>query len=306
MRKALSETLLRLAKDDERIFLVTADMGYSVFEEMKKAIPDRTLNIGIQEANMMGFCAGLAMAGKIPFTYTIASFATMRCFEQIRDDIAYQNVNVKIIGTGGGIGYGTLGPTHHSIEDIGIMRCIPKMCIVCPADSVETRHAVEAAYKRDGPVYIRIGKNEPPIHSDLKEFEIGKAIMVQDGPDATIISTGSMLRIAIETAGILKKAGINTRVLSMHTVKPIDEKAVLDAAVQTKAIFTLEEHNVIGGLGSAVSEILAEKGANVRFHRFGIPDEFAKNVGSQQFLLKGYGLEPNLLSGCIKNLMQDK
>jgi transketolase len=285
MRNTLVNTLHDIAKYNDKIFLVVNDLGFSVIEKFQQEFPDGYLNIGVAEANMIGVSAGLALSGKIPFAYSIVPFATMRCFEQIRNDVCYQNVNVKIVGIGGGFAYGGLGPTHHSIEDIAVMRSLPNMTVICPADPVETELATRAAVEYAGPVYIRLGKGgEPILHKTIPEFDIGKGVVMRNGEDITIISTGGMLETALTSAEQLAGSGMESRVISMHTVKPIDKEIILNSAKATKALFTLEEHSIIGGLGSAVSEVLAEANAGVLFKRFGVRDVFQKKVGSQKYL----------------------
>lgn len=284
MRTAFVRSLEELARDDKRIFLLTGDLGFSVFEKFRDEFPDRFIDVGIAEANMTGVAAGLALSGKIVFIYSIVPFVTMRCFEQVRNDLCMQNLNVRIIGVGGGFSYGSLGPTHQATEDIAVMRALPNMTVVCPGDPVEAGLAVREAMHHKGPVYIRLGRGgEPVIHKTQPEFEIGKAITAMDGSDVTLIVTGGMLESAVLAAEKLEEKNISARVISMHTVKPIDKEVILKAADETKAIFTIEEHSIIGGLGSAVSEILAEYGCK-KFRRIALPDSFIKIAGSQKYL----------------------
>ncbi len=285
MRTAFVRSLEELARNDERVFLLTGDLGFSVFEKFRDGFPDRFINMGVAEANMTGVAAGLALSGKIVFIYSIVPFAIMRCFEQVRNDLCMQNLNVRIIGVGGGLSYGSLGPTHQSTEDIAIMRALPNMTVVCPGDPVEAGLAVRKAMLHKGPVYIRLGRGgEPVIHKTRPDFEIGKGIIVRDGDDATLIATGNMLENAVLAAENMKEKNISARVISMHTVKPIDRDSILKAADETKAIFTIEEHNIIGGLGSAVSEILAECDKKILFKRIALPDSFIKIAGSHKYL----------------------
>src|SRR3989344_1848258 len=284
MRNAFIRSLEEIARYDKRIFLLTGDLGFSVFEKFRDEFPDRFINMGVAEANMTGVAAGLALSGKIVFIYSIVPFATMRCFEQIRNDLCMQNLDVKIIGVGSGLSYGSLGPTHQSIEDIAIMRALPNMVVVCPGDPVEAGLVVRESMHYKGPVYIRLGRGgEPVIHKTRPDFEIGKAITLVDGSDVTLIATGNMLENAVLAAGLLAEK-ISVRVISMHTVKPIDKESVLKSADETKVIFTIEEHSLIGGLGSAVSEILAEHNKEIIFKRIALPDSFIKIAGSQKYL----------------------
>ncbi len=287
MRKQFADTLLCEMKKNTSILLLTGDLGFSVFEEFMHEFPNRFFNMGVAEANMVGVAAGLALSGKKPFVYSIAPFVTMRCYEQVRNDVCYQNADVKIVGAGGGFSYGVNGPTHHAISDIAIMRALPNIVVVCPGDPVEASLATIAAVKNKGPVYLRLGRNEEPV-VHLKEplFELGKAIELRKGNDASLISTGNMLNNCITAAEKLSGKGIECRVVSMHTVKPLDKSTVLKAAKETKAVFSVEEHSLVGGLGSAVSEVLAESGSPILFKRIALPDKFACKTGSQKYLQK--------------------
>jgi transketolase len=286
MRTTFIETLCRLAEGDERIWLLTADLGYSVLERFARTFPDRYVNVGVAEQNMIGLAAGLACSGKIPFVYSIANFPTFRCLEQIRNDVCYHANNVKIVAVGGGYVYGVQGYTHHGIEDLAIMRALPGMTVMAPGDPVETRLATDAVARLAGPCYLRLGKaNEAVVHENEPSFEVGKAILVSQGSDLTLISTGGMLPQTVAVARRLAPLGIEARVLSMPTVKPIDEEAIIQAAWQTGAILTIEEHSVTGGLGSAVADVLAlSRVPAVRFVKFGIPDQVNHHVGSQNYL----------------------
>lgn len=301
MRTSFIKSLEELA-GSAGFFLVTGDMGFSVLEGLKESHPDKYLNVGVAEANMIGISSGLALTGKTVFVYSIVPFATMRCFEQIRDDICYQNLDVKIVGVGGGLSYGQLGPTHHSIEDIALMRSLPNMTVVCPGDPIESRLATKAVFSRKGPVYLRIGKKvEPPVHEKEPDFEIGKAITLIEGGDVTLISTGNMLETSLKACKILQNKGLSPRLLSMHTVKPIDKDAILNAAKETAAIFTVEEHSILGGLGSSVSEVVAENDDKVLFRRIGIPDSYAHVVGSHEYLRDIYSLTPDKIAEKIRD-----
>ncbi len=292
MRTAFIETLFELARHDERIVLITGDLGFRVVTPFMEQLPKQFVNAGVAEQNMTGLAAGMALSGKVVFTYSIANFPTLRCLEQIRNDVCYHNANVKIVAVGGGFAYGALGVTHHATEDLGIMRMLPGMVVVAPADPVETRHATRAIVEHPGPCYLRIGKaGEPDVHKTPIEFQLGKAIQVRDGEDLTVISTGALLQTAVRVAERLAANGVETRVLSMHTLRPLDTEAVLAAARETRAIVALEEHSVIGGLGSAVAEVLAEAdGLKVAFKRIGLPSSFSPYIGSQQYLLAQHGL----------------
>ncbi len=285
MRTAFIETLCECAAEDERIWLLCGDLGFSVLERFSEKFPERYINAGVAEQNMTGLAAGLALSGKIAFTYSIANFPTFRCLEQIRNDVCYHAANVKVVAVGGGFAYGSLGYTHHGIEDLAIMRVLPGMTVLAPGDPVEARLATRAAVETAGPVYLRLGKaGEPLVHEHVPAFELGKAIRVREGTDLTLISTGGMLRTTVDTAAALAAKGIRARVLSMHTLKPLDDAAIVAAARETGAIITVEEHRKTGGLGSAVAETLAESGMAVKFTRWAAPDELCHEIGGQEFL----------------------
>lgn len=291
MRTAFIETLCEIADRDDRVWLLTGDLGYSVLEPFAARFPDRYVNVGVAEQNMIGVAAGLAHSGKMPFVYSIANFPTLRCFEQIRNDVCYHQGNVKIVAVGGGFAYGPQGYTHHGIEDLGVMRLLPNMTVVAPGDPLETRCATLAVAAHGGPCYLRLGKaQEPIVHESTPPFELGKALVVRQGHDVTLISTGGMLQECLEVALRLEVHGIDTRVLSMHTVKPLDRRAVLRAARETRCIVTVEEHRITGGLGSAVAEVLAEERLRLPcFHRHGVPDEVYHEIGSQAHLRRMAG-----------------
>lgn len=305
MRSVFNKTLLEIAKKDERIFMILADIGYGEIEPFAEAFPDRFFNVGVAEQNMTGVACGVAMEGNIAITYSIANFPTLRCLEQIRNDVCYHNVNVKIVIIGGGLAYGALGVSHQSTEDLAIMRALPDMVVLAPADFAEAQAATYAMIEHDGPVYYRCGyKKEPDLHNGKIDFQIGKAIKAFDGNDVTLIGTGTITYRAYQAAQLLAKNGIKARVLSMHTVKPIDAEAIVAAASETGAIVTVEEHNIIGGLGGAVAEVLAEAGASVPFKRIGLPDTYVHIVGSHEWLLDKFGFSPESIAQTVKNLLE--
>lgn len=292
MRAAFIQTLIELAELDERIVLITGDLGFGVVEPFANRVPDQFLNVGVAEQNMTGIAAGMALSGKIVFTYSIGNFPTLRCLEQIRNDVCYHNANVTIVSVGAGLAYGSLGASHHATEDMAVMRALPNMVVLSPADAIEAEMATRAAVAHDGPVYLRLARtNEPPVHTGTIPFEIGKAIQVRKGSDITLIATGSMVHISTQAAHILESKGVEARVLSMHTIRPLDEEAVRSAACETEAVISIEEHGKIGGLGSAVAEVLAEySGHAIPFRRVALPSEFVSLVGSQQYLRDAYSL----------------
>jgi transketolase len=305
MRTAFIQTLFELAKEDERIVLLTGDLGFSVIEPFMQALPKQFVNVGVAEQNMTGMAAGMALSGKIVFTYSIGNFPTLRCLEHIRNDICYHNANVKVVCVGGGFCYGAAGATHHATEDLGIMRMLPGMTVIAPADPVEARHATRAVVNQPGPCYLRLGKaGEPVIHKPDINFQIGKAIRVREGDGVTLISTGGMLRFVLEAADRLSESGIHARVLSMHTLKPLDSESILAAARDSFAMFTVEEHSIIGGLGSAVAEVLAESGETLPvFKRLGLPSAFSSRVGTQQYMLQQHGLSTEGIVNSVKALV---
>jgi transketolase len=305
VRTAFAETLCELVATDQRLWLLAGDLGYSVLERFQKCAPARYVNVGVAEQNLTGVAAGLAHSGKIVFTYSIANFPTLRCLEQIRNDVCYHELPVKVVAVGGGFTYGSQGYTHHGLEDLAVLRTLPGMTVVAPGDPAETRLATRAIAALPGPCYLRLGKaGEPEVHAAPPAFEIGKAIRVREGGDATLISTGGMLKTAVTAADRLRAAhGLEVRVLSMHTLKPLDEDAVRAAARETGVIVTLEEHSIIGGLGSATAETLAETpGARCLFRRFGAPDRLHRRIGSQAYMREMFGD----LDGLVRDLVRQK
>ena len=286
MRTSFVETLLEEARGRPDVMLVTGDLGFSVLERFRDALPNQYLNVGVAEQNMTGIAAGLAEVGKVVFTYSIANFPTLRCLEQIRNDVCYHGYRVRVVSVGGGFTYSTQGYTHHGVEDIGVMRALPGMTVIAPGDPQEAQLATRALCDLAGPAYLRLGKaGEPKVHAGKIDFAIGKAIEVTPGDDATLISTGGMLVHTLETAEKLRREGISTRVLSMHTVKPLDREAVVRALRETRAVVTVEEHNVGSGLGAAVAQVVAtHEGHRARFRMFGLPDEHYDRVGSVAYL----------------------
>lgn len=288
-RQAYGDALAEFGEKYD-IIILDADLSKSTKTDVfKKKFPDRFFSTGIAEANMMATAAGLASCGKIVFASSFAMFAAGRAFEQIRNSIAYPGLNVKIGATHAGISVGEDGATHQSIEDIALMRSIPGMVVISPADAVEARLAVEAAIKHNGPVYLRFGRLDSPVIFDENyQFELGKGIQLKEGTDATIIANGLMVYEALKASEILETEGIKARVVNIHTIKPIDEEIIVKAAKETGAIVTAEEHSIIGGLGSAVAEVLAEHYPAV-LKKVGVQDKFGKS-GKPLELLKEYGL----------------
>ncbi len=271
MRNAYIKELYELAKQDANVLGINADNGAIVYDDFRRDFPKQYMNFGIAEANMIAAAAGMASCGKIPFCYTIGAFLAYRALEFIRNDVCYQNQNVKIVGIGSGCAYANLGPTHHTTEDIAILRSMPGLTIFSPASPLESKKATRAAYEWDGPVYLRLGRNgEPEIYDKDYDFVPGKGVVLREGKDVTIIGTGGILLDALESAETLGKEGIAASVVNIHKIKLFDEDIIKKAEEETKAIVTVEEHSIYGGLGGAVAEVLAEYGGDVRFRRIGL------------------------------------
>src|SRR5882672_9612427 len=283
MRKVCLDMVHELARKDERIFFIGSDLGIGTLKQFKAEMPGRFLMEGVSEANIVGVAAGLALEGKIVYINTIATFLARRCFEQVALDLCLHNTNVRLIGSGGGLVYAPLGPTHEAIDDIAIFRALPRMTIIAPADADEMRRLMPLTVNHPGPIYVRLGKGgDPIVTNDRTPFQIGKTIPMRDGSDALIVTTGVMLKPALDAADALRKDGIEAAVLHVPTIKPFDTDAIVELVSRVPAIVTLEEHNIIGGLGSAVAETIAEANfdAPKRFKRIGLPDVFPDKYGS--------------------------
>ena len=305
-REIYGRTLAEMGKHNDKIVGLTADLEKTTaIVHFGEAFPDRFFNVGIAEQNMLGIAAGMAKAGLIPFASTMAVFACMRAGEQLRTDIAYQNLPVKIIATHAGISFGHAGTTHHCTEDFAITRSIANMTVICPADGIETSKAVQACIDLPGPVYIRIGRGfEPPCYeSDDYEYEIGKAVTLNDGTDLTIICCGIAALQAVNAAKTLgENDGLSVRVINMHTIKPIDREAILRAVKETRRILTVEEHNIEGGLGDAVASVIAESGMGCAFKKHGIMDLFS-TIGYAEDLYAHYGLDANGIVDKVREML---
>jgi len=300
------QVLCDLGDQYPEIVGLTADLAKStkigLFQEK---FPDRFINVGIAEQNLFGIAAGMARTGLLPFVSTMAAFASMRAAEQVRTDICYQNLNVKIIATHGGVAFASAGTTHHATEDIAIMRSFANMTVIVPADGIETANAVKAAINYAGPVYIRIGRGfEPTYYKDEKYgFEIGKAVKIREGTDITVIAMGVTVLQAAEAADFLaENDDLSVRVLNIHTIKPIDKKAILKAVEDTRRIITVEEHNVIGGLGTAVADVIAESGKGCAFTKVGLQDEYAE-IGYPEDLYSHYKLDADGIIEKVREIM---
>jgi len=291
MRDAFFSALTEAAERDERIWALTGDLGIGLFDEFSRVAPGRYVNVGIAEQALVGVAAGLAYAGARPVAYSISSFLTSRAHEQIRVDVAMTAANVTLVGVGGGMAYGYLGPTHHGTEDLAVMRALPGMTVLAPADPGEAKRATRAALELEGPVYLRLGKNgEPDLLEDNAPFTLGRALVLGDGGDVVLASTGPILGKVLAAAERLRKNGLRASILHYGTVKPFDSTTLVEAASRTGAVVTVEEHSVVGGFGSAAAEALAEAGTGARLRRIGLRDTFAHEVGSQEYLLSVHGI----------------
>lgn len=296
MRDTFVKTLIEEAKKDKNIELVTGDLGFGVLKPYFEQLPNQFTNAGIAEQNMTGVAAGMALCGKTVFTYSIGNFPTLRCIEQIRNDCAYPHANVKIVCVGGGFVYGSLGMSHQATEDIAMLRALPEVTVVCPGDLVEAAEATKAIAHTPGTVYLRLGRGgEKRVHDKIDDFQIGKAIKIREAKadcnkKVALFSTGAILDEVTEAAGILEEEGIGVEEYSFHTVKPIDKDVILDCANRYDYIVTVEEHNVIGGFASAVSEVITDSDENVRLIKIGLNDEYCSKVGNQKYLRAQYGM----------------
>jgi len=307
MRESFFKVIDELSWEKEDIYILTADLGFGLFDNFRNKYPERFYDIGVAEANMIGIAAGLALSGKNVYCYSIIPFLIMRAYEQIRIDIAYQNLNVKLIGAGGGFTYGLEGFTHFALEDLALMRALPNMTVIVPCDCFEAQEFARVSYDYNSPIYIRLGRNnEPNIHRQKPNIEIGKGLILTQGNDLAIFSTGSMVSVALDIHDTLGKLGLWASVVNMHTLKPLDEKLIKRYSEKYKAIFTIEEHYISGGLGSAVAEVLAENSYSGIFKRFGIPLNLKKTIGNAEFRRNCYGLNPQNISDDILKVLESK
>lgn len=306
MRNAFADEITRLAGEDDRLVLLSGDIGNRLFNAFRDRAPGRFYNCGVAEANMIGVAAGLALGGLRPVAYTIAPFITTRCLEQIKIDLCYHNLPVVFVAVGAGLSYAGLGPTHHAFEDLAVLRALPNLALVCPADPWEVRAALRAALRRPGPVYLRLGKKgEPSVHAAPPEFEIGRAIVLRRGGDVGLLATGNLVAEALAAAALLDAQGIHSTVLDVHTVKPLDGDALRMVFSGARLAVTLEEHSRVGGLGSAVAEWLADHGPfPARLLRLGLPDEFLRQAGSQAFARRRFGLDAAGVAGAVADRLK--
>ena len=292
MRDTFVRTLIDIVDKDKDVYLVTGDLGFGVLKPFWERYPNQFINAGIAEQNMTSLAAGMALEGKKVFTYSIGNFPTLRCIEQIRNDCAYHDANVKIVCVGGGFVYGSLGMSHHATEDLAIMRALPNVTVLAPGDLVEAEAATKAIYRHKGTCYLRLGRGgEKRIHVGLKEFKIGKIIKVKNGEKIALLSTGAIFDEVVEAYEMLNALGIHPALYSVPTVKPIDRDTIFGLIHDFEFIVTIEEHNVTGGFGSAVSEVVSDAmNRNNRFIRIGINDQYSSIVGSQKYLREKYGI----------------
>lgn len=302
-REVYGKTLAELSKVNDKIVVLTADlMRTNKTSDFRKVCPERFFNTGIAEQNMMDIAAGLALEGKIPFASTMATFASMRACEQVRTSICYPKLNVRIVATHCGLTTGA-GPTHYGQEDIAITRSMANMTVIVPGDPNQIGKVVEASLDYKGPMYIRIGRGgEPVVYTEDYKYEIGKAITLMEGKEATIIACGAIVSCALEAAQKLAKDGIKLRVIDMHTIKPLDRNVVIKAVKETGIILTAEDHNITGGLGSAVAEVIADEGLSCKFKRLGIPDVFGV-IGTPEALYHKYGYDADGIYAAVKAIL---
>lgn len=300
MRDTYLKMLYKLAEADSNIVSLVSDNGLIVYDDFRRDFPDRYYNFGIAEANMVGAAAGMASCGKIPFAYTINAFIAYRAYEFLRNDVCFQNQNVKLIGIGSGLTYSTLGPSHHTTEDIGLLRSLPNLVVFSPATRAEVKWMMEEAYKIKGPVYIRLGNNSEEYYKEKDKFLIGKPKVVKEGKDATVMVTGSIINEVMNVAKRLEKDGINMSVVSVHTLKPINIQAVGELLEKTKRLITVEEHNTIGGLYSAVAEVMSEQNRMIPFLNIGLSDVFAEGYGKIEDVRAANGIGSNEIYNKIK------
>ncbi len=304
MRDTFVRTLIELAKKDSKIELVTGDLGFGVLKPYYEQLPNQFTNAGIAEQNMTGVAAGMALEGKTVFTYSIGNFPTLRCLEQIRNDCAYHNANVKIVCVGGGFVYGSLGMSHQATEDIAIMRALPDVAVFAPGDLTEAEEVTKAIAKYKGTCYLRLGRGgEKKIHKSIENFEIGKAISVKEGKDVAIFSTGAIFEEIEIACEILNDNGVNPTVYTFPTVKPLDIDTIQKCADTHSLIVTCEEHNVVGGFGGAVAEVMAENPSKARLMRIGMNDQYCTRVGDQKYLRGEYGMSGEKIANRILEMV---
>jgi len=304
MRDAFIATLTELAAADPSIMLITGDLGFGVLSDFSSRFPKQFLNAGVAEQNMTALAAGMALEGHKVYTYSIANFTTLRPLEQVRNDICYHDANVTLVSVGGGFSYGQLGMSHFATEDLAILRALPNMQVIAPADPWETKILTRQMYNNPGPKYLRLDKGSADTPEIADSVCLGKARKVYAGSDVTLIAIGAILSEALGAAEELTNKGISTQVLAVHSLKPFDKASVLEAAKKTRGIVTVEEHNIIGGLGSAVAETCLEAGVSLGFfRRIGLADLYPSKVGDQDYLRNAYGMDRVAIVRTVKDAM---
>lgn len=302
MRNAIIEEVYEIMKKNKDSYFLTGDLGYNTLEKIERDFPDRFINVGIAEQNMIGIASGLALTGKKVFVYSIIPFLIMRCYEQIRNDVCYHDLDVTLLGSGSGLTYGILGSTHFALEDLAILRPLPNMTIFSPADEMDARLGIKSSSNFHHPLYVRIGlREEVKIHQNPYDFKFGKGKVIQVGKDLVFFVTGTLMEEVIKATKIIKEEkGLTSTIVDIHTIKPLDEELILKESEGKKIVFSVEEHGKIGGLGSAISEILSERNKSVRVVRIGTNSEFLKVIGSRSYLRKRLGFDANGLAKKIK------
>ena len=301
MRTAIIEEVHKIMKENKNSYFLTGDLGYNTLEKIEKDFPNRFINVGIAEQNMIGIASGLALSGKKVFVYSIIPFLIMRCFEQIRNDISYHDLDVTLLGSGSGLTYGILGSTHFALEDLAILRPLPNMTIFSPADEIDARLGIKFSANFHHPLYVRIGfREEAKIHQHSYNFKFGKGVVIQKGKDLIFIVTGTLMEEVIKATKIIEEEkGLTSTIVDIHTIKPLDKELILKEVKGKEMVFTIEEHGIIGGLGSAISEILSESKKPVRVVKIGANDKFTKVIGSRSYLRKNLGLDAE---GIVKRI----
>ena len=308
MRDAFTRALQRLAAEDKNLLLVTGDLGFGVLKPFWETYPDQFINAGIAEQAMTSLAAGLAREGKTVLTYSIGNFPTLRCLEQIRNDCAYHDANVKIVCVGGGFVYGSLGMSHHATEDMAILRALPQVTVFTPGDPAEVEAVVPVMVHTPGTCYLRLGRGgEPMLHTaPIENYRLGQGLTLRTGTDIALLSAGGILTQTVSAAEKLAERGISAEVVSFPTLKPIDRELILSLGRRFKHLITVEEHTIIGGLGGAVCETLAEEGCPCRVHRMGMPDVYSCIVGTQQYLRQRYGMDDEAVAVKAEEILKEE
>ncbi len=303
MRDAFVSTLVNVARRDPTVLLITGDLGFGVLDEFRNECPRQFYNIGVAEQNLAGVAVGLALSGHTVLTYSIGNFPTLRCLEQIRNDVCYHKANVKIVAVGGGLAYGALGASHFATEDLAIMRVLPELTVVAPGDPLEVEKLVPQIVEHRGPVYLRLGRaGEKPVHDPAVTVTLGQPTVTRPGTDVQLLAIGAMLPVALEAADLLANDGIEAEVVSVHTLKPLASETLCDMVSRFPIVVTCEEHTVLGGLGGAVAETLMEAGVSITFRRFGLNGDFPTAVGSQEYLRAANHIDAAALRSLVLSL----